>query len=539
MTDTPQGQDGNDEQETDVTEPAKDEEQPQPEKAELVERDKPGAEVVPIRERDSALDRAAEAAMQMPGIPGRDEFLSLAMQARVLSMSGLTPPAIRDNPHNAFYIAMVGRDLGLSPTAAIELIDVIGRDGKERASLSPQLMNAQIRRLGLGSVIPMIRTADRCVAGAFGPGGPDRRCKLMWAKGVDDHVDDCECDMLGTTEFTWADAQTAGLVGIDCQPGAHGTKCVANAYETAARYKCQQGWRTYPRRMLWWRAGGYAADDYFPEAGLGLYSPEELGAMVDDEGRPIDPATVSLPEGYEPAAVGAGQGGGSTAGAGGGEEPADPDELVELQVRVRALPEAQQTSLRERWRNLNSLQHHTLWRLPQRRLQLVQSIVRGVETDAEKAGGWDKDAARQAAREEIGAAVAAALAFVAPTAQVAQDEPAGEATDEQPASDGGSPGEAGQAETAEQPTLDEAAEPEDPDVVRRQRLDAAPPEVIDAVVEQLRPMKGHEIDPLLSERHASLDGDVPTRKQRLAALLVIERLDELDAADEQPPAHQG
>lgn len=366
-------------------------------RAEIVKR--PEAAVVETT-RESALDRAAEAAMQMPGVPGRDEFLSLAMQARVLSMSGLTPPAIRGNPHNAFYIAMVGRDLGLSPTAALELIDVIGRDGRERASLSPQLMNAQIRRLGLGSIIPIVRTAERCVAGAFGPGGADARCKREWAKGTSEgHVDDCSCDLLGTTEFTWDDARMAQLVGVDCTPTKHTDKCVANSRDTAQRFKCQQGYRTYPKRMMWWRAGGYAADDYFPEAGLGLYSPEELGAMVDDEGRPIDPATVSVPDGYEPAAP--------------PERPdanaaADVDELIDLQLRVRALPEAQQTSIRERWKQLASLQGCSLWNLPARRVQLVRSLVSGAESAASKAG-WDATAAQLAAREEVGAALAALL----------------------------------------------------------------------------------------------------------------------------------
>lgn len=268
--------------------------------------DRPQVEVVippeqsaphPVPVEHSALERAAEAAMAMPGLPGRDEFLMLAVQARILSMSAGAPKAVRNNPHLAFHVAMVGRDLGISPSAALELIDVIGEGDKTRLSLSPQLLNGQIRRLGLGSIVPAVRANDRCVAMALEPGGKiDPRCR---ATLPDVHHDECGCvGVLGGTEFTWEEARQAGLAGRDCKAwNDHSADCKANKRDSQ---KCAQGWRTYPRRMLWWRAGGYCADDFFPEAGLGLYTAEELGSVVDEEGRPIDPANVELPDGYAP-----------------------------------------------------------------------------------------------------------------------------------------------------------------------------------------------------------------------------------------------
>lgn len=254
--------------------------------------------------RMAAIDRAADQAL-MPGAPGRDELFALAQAARILSLSGAAPPAIRNNPYIAFHIAMVGRDMGLSPSAAIQLIDVIGYDSKKpdggdnmQISLSPQLLNGQIRRLGLGSICKIVEKPDHGVAAALIPSGVyDIRCRPIYP----DHVDGCRCNgVLGVTEFSWEDAQVAELVDARCTPSQHHT---GDKYEDSGkpkRCRCRGGYRTYPRRMMWWRAAGYCADDYFPEAGMGFYSPEELGATVDADGRALDPSSVDLPDGYAP-----------------------------------------------------------------------------------------------------------------------------------------------------------------------------------------------------------------------------------------------
>lgn len=264
----------------------------------------------------SNLERAAEAALQLPGLPGRDEFLSLAMQARILAMSAGAPKAVRDNPHLAFHIAMIGRDLGISPSAALQMVDVIGYNeqatsyeaqyDRVQLTISPELLNSQIKRMGLGSIVKAASRADECTAVAMAPGGHlDTRCARTWPEHVapDDNGGPCTCTMalvLGEVTFTWKDAQLAGLVDDACTgPDAHTAMCVQGGQGSRGK-RCHQGYRSYPQRMMWWRSSGWAQSDYFPEAGVGLYSPEELGAMVDAEGRAIDPAQVELPEGYEP-----------------------------------------------------------------------------------------------------------------------------------------------------------------------------------------------------------------------------------------------
>lgn len=322
---------------------------------------------------DVAVAEAAEQALAMPGVPGRDEFLALAMQARMLSLSGAAPPAVRNSPYVAFHVAMVGRDLGISPSAALELIDVIDGQKGPQLSLSPQLMNGQIRRLGLGEIVKGHSDASSCTAIAVGPGGRDRRCRLQWPE----HVPDCECDILGVSTFTWDDARMANLVGPNCQPGQHQKD--QNRSSGGRTWKvcgCNQGYITYPARMLWWRASGYLADDTFPEAGLGLYTAEELGAVVDENGRPIDVASVELPPGYEPRELAAAEPGG---------QPADPTELWDLQARIHGLPEEQQRGYlwqKSQQARLKGVPTHML---PAAGLRMAKSLVSGLESAARKA----------------------------------------------------------------------------------------------------------------------------------------------------------
>lgn len=315
----------------------------------------------------SAIERAAEAAIAMPGMPGRDEFLMLAAQARILSLSGASPKLVRESPHLAFHVAMVGRDLGISPSAAIELIDVIpGRDGP-RLSLSPQLLNGQIRRLGLGSIIPVVQTADRCVAAAIGPRGLDPACG--WPVKHDEHAEGCLCDVLGTTEFTWNDARIADLAGPLCEPGVHKNP------PGETRCGCNQGYITYPKRMLWWRGSGFCADDWFPEASLGLYSPEALGSFVDENGRAIDPETVDLPDGYAPKAL--------------ARPPsaiaADPKVIADLVTRTTAIKEhpneAAADALREFWK---AKELPPVGRLSASATVLAEAGIKAIETRIEK-----------------------------------------------------------------------------------------------------------------------------------------------------------
>lgn len=303
-------------------------------------------ELVALKPHEQAIINAAEAAMSQENIPGREEFLALAMMARVLSMSSIVPRDLRGRPADVFVILLTGRDLGIPMTTALRKIYVI--DGQP--SIAPQLLNARIRQLGLGQIVPGPRDANRAVAIAVGPGGRvDPRCRISWPS----HHDGCHCaEILGDTEFTMAEARTAGLA----------TKA---------------NWKAYGTRMLWWRCSGYAADDYFPEASLGLYSPDELGAMTDPDGNPIDPNSIALPEGYEQAKKAIHQ-----------EEPADPLLLLDVGLRIRTLPEDLQEEMRTGWRERELPK--TRYLTPTK-LKVVQPWLKSLEQRAATDEAWDQE----------------------------------------------------------------------------------------------------------------------------------------------------
>lgn len=341
----------------------------------------------------AAIEQAARAALEQPGIPGRDEFLSLAMQARMMAGSGLVPDKLQGKPADVFLILLTGRDLGIPVTAALRKVYVV--DGQP--SLAPQLKLALVRRQGLGLVRPV-------------PGG-NAAWQASEAIGPDG-------EPLGPPITVMWDDYRGDLVGVDCVPSEDGERiehsdaCKARPqqpYTNGVRVRCKDNWRNHPRRMLRWRSSGYCADDYFPEVGLGLYSPDELGAVTDEEGRPIDARTVDLPEGFEQAeartAAAARQAGGSTGNAAPTVDPADVDDLY---LRVEALPESHRLLLRQTWDNSDRVKGQSMRQAAAAgELQFIRAMIRGFEIKAAKdVEGWDADAARaevamqrQAARE--------------------------------------------------------------------------------------------------------------------------------------------
>lgn len=284
--------------------------------------------------QDIAIADAAAMALEHPSIPGHGEFMALAMQARVISMSDAAPKAIRGKPYNAFLVLLTGRDLGVPATAALQGVHII--DGQ--VSLAPKFLNARLRQLGIGSIKPGKRSNMSAEAIPYGPDGKQ----------------------LGeATVFTWQMAIDAELVMPDCLPGAHTDKC--KKYSSKAWEKCRQGYKTYPERMLWWRAMGFCADDWFPEASMGLYSPEELGAVVDESGDPIDPGTAPLPPGFDdvnaPAQVGTGGEAGNP-----DDMPISAEEALDLRAHLNALPEKARGLMRAKMaeRNLAGIDQLTV-----------------------------------------------------------------------------------------------------------------------------------------------------------------------------------
>lgn len=335
-----------------------------------------GGGALPVKQSGAhaAIEAAAHAAMAEPDLPGRDEFMAMAMMARIIAGSDLAPKSIRGKPADAFVMLLTARDLGIPLTAAMRKVYVI--DGQP--SIAPQLECALIRRLGLGAVVPWERNhevTDYAGAVAIGPDGVPMGPPVF---------------------FTWDDAKVAQLVATECAPGVHSTDCKKNQQNRDMKpgpFKCKHNWITYPRDDMWWRAAGRCARMYFPEAALGIYSPDELGAITDDMGRPIDPATIELPPGFEQAERKTGAAARASREATGDVEKGDADELADLVLRARVLPEEQQTAFKVKFRESERLRAFTLSTLPADRVRLAASMLKGFERMAERTG-WNAETAK-------------------------------------------------------------------------------------------------------------------------------------------------
>lgn len=317
---------------------------------EVTQPDEVKAEIEP--RAPHPMDAAVDAMTTQP-IPEHQEFLTMAATARMLSQSKGVPPALRD-PYTTFHVVMMGRALNLDPATAINLIDVIGYDKNHpdnpvQLSLSPELLVARIKMMGLGSVELIERTKISATAVALRPDGYVERDELT---GQPVRI----VGEIGRTSFDWEGALDAELVDDRCalldgkvvhwkKPGTNGRK-----WSNGSPNGCGcRGYKTYPENMFGWRAMGYCAHAYFSQATLGLYSPEELGASVDENGRAIDVATVDVPDGYESTTTG-NRGSGTTANPEDpSAQPAAPEDISLIKARVRHLPDEERIKLLERW----------------------------------------------------------------------------------------------------------------------------------------------------------------------------------------------
>lgn len=175
---------------------------------------------------------------QTPSLfPTDKEWAMIKEQATLLVKSKLLPTAI-DTPEKAIAIALKGRELGIPLMQAFGHIHVV----QGKPSISAELMLSLIYRNCHGAVVNYIETTDKsCEIEACRPGGKPAKFR-----------------------FTWADAEKAKLT-------------------------CKDSWKNYPAAMLRARTISIVARAMFPDAIMGCsYTPEELGAEVDDEGEVID-----------------------------------------------------------------------------------------------------------------------------------------------------------------------------------------------------------------------------------------------------------
>lgn len=209
----------------------------------------PAAELVPHVPEQAI---AANGAKIIPGtdltvVPQMNELDVLAQMAVTIAAATTAPRALQGKPNDVFMVLLTARDLGVSLTTSIREFHVI--DGK--VTLSPKVRKAMVNQRGIGRI---------------------------WADPDND-----------ATHATWYGIRN-DLPGV--------TSASTYTIEMAGRVKAKEGgqsitlaekstWQQYPERMLSWRALGYLLDDVFSEVGTGLYSPDELGAVTDEEGVPI------------------------------------------------------------------------------------------------------------------------------------------------------------------------------------------------------------------------------------------------------------
>lgn len=164
--------------------------------------------------------------------------------AEELANANLLPGQYRRQPANVLYAMEYGRTLGITPLAAITGIHVI--EGKPSASSA--LIGGLVRQAGhklrvsgngLTATAEIIRADD-----------PDFTYSVTWE--------------LRRNANGNPNAEDAGLMN-------------------------KQVWKNYPAAMLKARAITQVARDACEEVLFGLhYTPEELGAYVDQDGNPVD-----------------------------------------------------------------------------------------------------------------------------------------------------------------------------------------------------------------------------------------------------------
>jgi RecT family len=178
----------------------------------------------------------------------KDEWGVLREQATMLVQSGFMPPSIK-TPENAIAVILMGRELGITPMASLQTINII----QNKPTISPQLMLALINRSGQLEDIKMESNSSAATC-------------MMKRKGRHPH----------TVKFGKEEAQALQLSGKD-------------------NYKKQPG------TMFQWRAVAMCARVVFPDVILGLYTPDEMGAETDMEtGIPLaEPLQIETSEDAE------------------------------------------------------------------------------------------------------------------------------------------------------------------------------------------------------------------------------------------------
>lgn len=160
--------------------------------------------------------------------------------AKAMSASGFFPDSKQFA--QAIVKVLAGRELGFGAFASMTGVAVI----QGKPVIGANLLAAAVKQTGKYNYRVIKHT--------------DQECEIAFFEGN---------QQVGVSTFTMKDAQAAGLVGKD-------------------------NWKKYPRNMLFARAIANGQKWYAPDVfnGVTVYTPDEMGATVDDEGNIIEAVTV-------------------------------------------------------------------------------------------------------------------------------------------------------------------------------------------------------------------------------------------------------
>jgi hypothetical protein len=174
-----------------------------------------------------------------------------------LADTPLLPDAYRRNPSSVLWAMEYGRALGLDVVTTISTIHVI----KGKPSQSADLMLSRTR--AAGHRVRVQPGDGECTVSIFRADDPEFENRITW---------------------TYDDAVRAGLCTMrDTGPYSRSSKGEP------------QSWEKYPRAMLRARAISECVRMACPEVLHGaIYTPEELGAVIDQDGNPLPDAAPSF-----------------------------------------------------------------------------------------------------------------------------------------------------------------------------------------------------------------------------------------------------
>lgn len=483
---------------TDTTTPQAPQDEPPDKKAVAEEQAQQGGEFLQEMAEPSLVLHGQPTPL-VPGtdlaiIPAWKEMQGMASMAVTLAGANALPTALRNRPNDVFMVLLTARDLGVATTTALREFHVI--EGK--VTLSPK------------SKLAMLNERGEKMGWAVWPDPANNDMQATWHATRRDRP-----GVAFAFTFTWADAQIAGLADERCPTN--------NGQRHAQKCGCKDNWKKYPQRMVSWRALGYLLDDVFPEVGVGLYSPDELGAMTDPDGNPIDvKATEALPGmknpvGHHP----------DRAGGGGDDTPpvASQEERDALQARINRLkdlsPDARAAVL-ELWAGTGEASEPLppLHSLLARQLPRAKAIVKAVEDRAVKGewGDWKPDADPETGE------------MATPPAEEDPQEPTTDTTLPPTPPEGG--GEPDPADPAP-----EAATP--PGVPTPEGETAPPPQEedeVDRIIARVQVMEPAEVLAELVKRNLAAGGNTKTKQMRLAEALTTEWIATRDGEGPEDPA---